>query len=86
MSGGEVEAAEFVVVLGGWCSLVAHLPWAQWVAGSNPAVPTNASIMCVHSCEHDEELNMKGKPRKYPKALRGLRARLSLPRYVGGAK
>ena len=26
--------------VGAWRSLVAHLPWAQVVAGSNPAAPT----------------------------------------------
>ena len=29
--------------VGVWRSLVAHLPWAQGVGGSNPLAPTNAS-------------------------------------------
>jgi hypothetical protein len=34
--------------VGAWRSLVAHLPWAQGVAGSNPAAPTNRIINLRH--------------------------------------
>ena len=30
--------------VGAWRSLVAHLPWAQGVAGSNPVAPTIAPV------------------------------------------
>jgi hypothetical protein len=31
-------------IVGAWRSLVAHLPWAQGVAGSNPVAPTIAPV------------------------------------------
>ena len=39
---GETCAMLFVIRLfGAWRSLVARLPWAQEVRGSNPRAPTN---------------------------------------------
>jgi hypothetical protein len=35
--------------IGAWRSLVAHLPWAQVVAGSNPAAPTNLIYLSERS-------------------------------------
>ncbi len=31
-----------VPIVGAWRSLVAHLPWAQGVGGSNPLAPTKS--------------------------------------------
>src|SRR2546422_686622 len=45
--------------IGAWRSLVAHLPWAQVVAGSNPAAPT---ILTRHGL-------LPGYPPGYPHRL-----------------
>src|SRR3990172_7286569 len=34
------------IIIGAWRSLVAHLPWAQGVGGSNPLAPTNSEGRC----------------------------------------
>jgi hypothetical protein len=38
------RAARLRFPVGAWRSLVAHLPWAQGVAGSNPVAPTTFLI------------------------------------------
>lgn len=40
---GRPAKIEEARIVGAWRSLVAHLPWAQGVAGSNPAAPTISS-------------------------------------------
>lgn len=38
------------VWIGAWRSLVAHLPWAQGVVGSNPSAPTNGKAERARAC------------------------------------
>jgi hypothetical protein len=48
----KIGRMEKFLPFGAWRSLVARLPWAQEVPGSNPGAPTNvfAKLLAYFSC------------------------------------